>query len=221
MLAERFAVTLHGRFTKPHRLFSAGAQRSLALAYEQGPRSKALPFRLGYEKESGSTVQVAVRDAAGPGARRGEHTQAQARPARPAAPSTRAAAPSAPPAEVVIQALEARIAEQIRRAEKRPRKAFVGGRTDETPYAGYVQGVRERLAGAAPPGRPAKPSVVSVAIAPDGSINALDHDRGSGSATYDRRVRAAVQEAAPFPPLPDDIRRRADLLVISFQFPDP
>jgi len=31
----------------------------------------------------------------------------------------------------------------------------------------------------------------------------------------------AWRRAAPFPPLPEAIRERADLLVITFQFPDP
>jgi hypothetical protein len=33
-------------------------------------------------------------------------------------------------------------------------------------------------------------------------------------------VRAAARAAAPFPPLPPPVRDRADVLVITFQFPD-
>jgi hypothetical protein len=61
-LAEEFTVRLYGRFTAPNRAFSSGLQRSLAAAYRSGAPVKALPFRLGYEKNAGSAMQVAVRE---------------------------------------------------------------------------------------------------------------------------------------------------------------
>jgi len=213
-LAARFEVTRYGRFSRPHHLFP-GAQRSLAAAHERQPQARPLPFKVGYEKESGSSVQVAMRDALP----RGEPAVA-AMPAVAQVPATRAA-PRPAALDADIRTLEARIEERTRRFEARPRRVFVGGRTEEVPYAGYVRDVREKLALAVPSGRPAKSSVVSVAIAADGSLSALDLDRSSGSAAYDRRARSAVQDAAPFPPLSEEIRGRADLLVITFQFPDP
>jgi hypothetical protein len=33
-------------------------------------------------------------------------------------------------------------------------------------------------------------------------------------------VQAAARDAAPFPPLPQPVRDRADVPVITFQFPD-
>jgi hypothetical protein len=61
-LAETFRVRLYGRFTAPNRSFSSDLQRSLGAAYRSGAPVKALPFRLGYEKNAGSAMQVAVRE---------------------------------------------------------------------------------------------------------------------------------------------------------------
>lgn len=62
-LTEAFEVRLYGKFTGPNRSFSSDLQRNLAQAYRsrKGAEVKALPFRLGYEKRSGSALQVAVR----------------------------------------------------------------------------------------------------------------------------------------------------------------
>jgi len=60
-LTEDFAVRLYGKFTGPNRAFSSDLQRNLVQAYRRGAEVKALPFRLGYEKRSGSALQVAVR----------------------------------------------------------------------------------------------------------------------------------------------------------------
>jgi len=67
-LTEDFAVRLYGKFTGPNRSFSGDLQRNLVEAYRTGANVKALPFRLGYEKRSGSAMQVANRksDAAAP-----------------------------------------------------------------------------------------------------------------------------------------------------------
>jgi hypothetical protein len=61
-LADTFRVRLYGKFTAPNRAFSGDLQRTLAAAYRSGAPVKALPFRLGYEKNAGSALQVAVRE---------------------------------------------------------------------------------------------------------------------------------------------------------------
>jgi len=60
-LSERFTVSLYGKFTKANKLFLEGIQRSLAKAYKTREDIEPLPFKVGYKKESGSCVQVAVR----------------------------------------------------------------------------------------------------------------------------------------------------------------
>jgi hypothetical protein len=61
-LTEAFTVRLYGRFTKPNGSFNPNLQQSLVLAYRTGGHAvKPLPFRLGYEKNAGSAMQVAIR----------------------------------------------------------------------------------------------------------------------------------------------------------------
>ncbi len=60
-LAQGHAVRLYGRFTKPNNAFDQGLQRPLAAAYRTGAGVKPLAFRLGYEKDSGSSLQVATK----------------------------------------------------------------------------------------------------------------------------------------------------------------
>lgn len=60
-LDKAFEVTLYGTFTKANKLFLKGIQRSLASAYKTRKDVRPLPFKVGYKKESGSCVQVAVR----------------------------------------------------------------------------------------------------------------------------------------------------------------
>jgi TonB family protein len=193
-LARGHAVALYGRFTEPHHLFPPGAQRSLALAYErQQGRGKPVPFRVGYEKASGSSVQVAVRE---PRAAAGLERQ--------------------------VEALEAQLGERLKRSAARPRRVFVGGRTEEAPYADYVQSVRSRIAAAAHAAGPnaGRFALLSVAIGTDGMLQSVELDQASGSPAFDRRVRAAARDAAPFPPLPQPVRDRGDVLVITLQLPD-
>ena len=39
-------------------------------------------------------------------------------------------------------------------------------------------------------------------------------------AAFDRGLRESVQRATPFPPLPETIRKQADLLVVTLQLPE-
>jgi len=199
-LAREFDVTLYGRFTKSNRLFTPGSQHALAAAYARQPELvRPLGFRVGYEKASGSSVQVAVRAANG-------HPREA----------------SSASLERQIQALEARVAKQTEHLAAQPRKAYVGGLTDEAPFADYVQGVRKRLiasagGGASPPGRPA---LLALSIGRDGVLRDVDIDRSSGSPAFDRQLRAAARRVGAFAPLPEAVRERAEVLVIVFQIPD-
>jgi TonB family protein len=206
LLARSHAVALYGRFTRPHHLFPPGAQRSLAVAYERNKSgAKPLGFRVGYEKESGPSVQVAVRRM----------------PAEPAAAISKPAVSTAA-LERQILALQAQLEEGLKRSAAWPRRVFVGGRTADEPYADYVQNVRSRILATArdAAARAGNLALVSVFIGVDGMLQNVVIDRASGSPDFDRRVRAAARDAGPFPPLPPPVRERADVLVITFQFPD-
>lgn len=211
LLAKRFTVDLYGRFTKPHPLFGA-MQRSLARAYERaGAKAKPLSFRVGYLKESGSSVQFASRDAAWI-AMRGE------RPARGVGAAERAVVPSL---TQQIAVLEARVKRLLALGKARLRKAFVAGSTAKEPFADYVKGVRGRVART--PGFAAAGSryaILSLFIASDGVLQAVELDRTSGSSALDRALGATVRSAAPFPPFPQMVRERTDVLVVTLQLPD-
>jgi TonB family protein len=54
----------------------------------------------------------------------------------------------------------------------------------------------------------------------DGTLKAVDLDRSSVNAAFDRGLRESVQRATPFPPLPETIRKQSDLLVVTLQLPE-
>ncbi len=83
-LADAYSVRLYGKFTSVNSSFSKQLQGSLAEAYRRGG-ARPLPFRFGYEKNSGSAVQVAVRRA-GPGAPRAISAAGTHCPAAPCRP---------------------------------------------------------------------------------------------------------------------------------------
>jgi len=111
---------------------------------------------------------------------------------------------------------------QLQRTAARPKRVFVGGRTADEPYAGYVERVRGRIVATARDviARSGQVALVSLFIGADGGLQNVEFDRTSSNPAFDRRVRAAARDAAPFPPLPPSVRERADVLVITFQFPD-
>jgi TonB family protein len=176
-LAEAFDVRLYGDFAGPNRIFAAGSQKSLAGAYRRTD-AEPLPFRVGYEKRAGSSVQVAVRDA---------------------------------------RSLEAKLVDRIARYESRPRKLFLSGRDGVE----YVTALKSRVAGVTAPltVRHDRAALVTLTLAADGTLKALDLDRSSGDAAFDRGLRESVRRAT-FPPLPEAIRREADLLVVTLQLPE-
>ena len=61
-LAGSFTIRLYGKFARPNGSFNQSLQQSLAMAYRTGGKSvRPLPFRLGYEKNAGSAMQIAIR----------------------------------------------------------------------------------------------------------------------------------------------------------------
>lgn len=211
VLAKHFKVALYGRFTKAHALFGAEAQGSLAQAYARaGAQAKPIGFRVGYYKESGWSVQVALRDRAPTALRSGPTLRADT--AKPA---------PTPSLEQQIAALDARVKRRLARMKARPRKVFVSGSTQEEPFAAYVKDVRERVARSVDLAADrSRGALVTLAILADGTLQAIELDRGSGSAAIDARLRAAVRRVAPFAPLPAPVRERADVLLVTLLLPD-
>ncbi|MCC7486716.1 MAG: TonB C-terminal domain-containing protein [Burkholderiales bacterium] len=191
--AGLFDVTLYGRFTKAHRLFAPGSQSALADAYRRHADVRPLPFAVGYEKESGSSVQFALR----------------------ITPPSRDADPE-------LSRLKSRVEHQLAEYARRPRMLFLGGSPVEPAQAQYVRSVRLQLArvlagaGVAPGRAP----IISLTLAGDGSLRATDIARSSGSEAVDLRVRALVRAGGPFPRWPEAMRERADLLILTLHLPE-
>jgi TonB family protein len=89
------------------------------------------------------------------------------------------------------------------------------------PYAWYIrqiQGkIQEKWLGRAIPGQ--QPAVV-FEIRRDGRLNVLTIDRSSGNAYYDQVALRAINDASPFPPLPDDFKKPVLRIGLQFVF-DP
>ena len=85
------------------------------------------------------------------------------------------------------------------------------------PYAYYIrqiqQKIQERWMGRAIPGQ--QPAVV-FEIRRDGRLNMVAIDRTSGNAYYDQVALRAINDASPFPPLPDEFKK--SMLRIGLQF---
>ena len=142
------------------------------------------------------------------------------------APSERTDLPS--PGELMQRTLaamrlEAEIAQDMDAYQKRPKRRFVGARAEEYRFARYVEDWRlkiERVGNlnypeAARQFRLYGSMLVTVAIRADGSVEEIKIDRSSGNRVLDAAAVRIVEMAAPFAPLPPDIRRDTDVLHIT------
>jgi len=124
-------------------------------------------------------------------------------------------------ASLSISRLEAQIAREVLAYNQRPRRQFIGARTEEYRFARYVEEWRqrvERLGNRHYPdeakGRIYGSLKLAVAINADGSVERIEVSRSSGEKILDQAAVRAVRLAAPFPPFPSDIRRDTDVLDI-------
>ncbi len=119
--------------------------------------------------------------------------------------------------------LAARIDEQWEAYQKRPRRMFVGARVEEFTLARYVEDWRlkvERVGNLNYPEAARRNKlygslVLTVSINADGSVESVQIDRSSGSRILDAAAIHIVEMAAPFPPFPEEIRNKIDILGIT------
>jgi protein TonB len=140
-------------------------------------------------------------------------------------------APLAPPnvsgldlasSAMAVARLEGQIAKNIEEYNKRPRKKFIGARTEEYRFAQYVEDWRqkvERIGNLNYPdaarGRMYGSLVLTVIIKADGTLDRVDVSRPSGQKVLDDAARRIVQMASPYAPFPADIARDTDILEIT------
>ena len=118
--------------------------------------------------------------------------------------------------------LEGEINKSVDEYNKRPRKKFIGARTEEYRFAQYIEDWRQKVERIgtlnypeAARGKLYGSLVLSVSINHDGSLNRVDINRSSGYKVLDDAARRIVQMASPYSPFPPEIRRDTDILEIT------
>lgn len=121
---------------------------------------------------------------------------------------------------------EAIVDRHLREYAQRPRKTFVSPRTKESRLAMYAETWRqavEKMGTLKFPrdsaGKPIYGSVLlTVEIGRSGKVLDISVDRSSGSRKLDDAAKQIVLLASPFPPLPPEITRTTDILVLPRTF---
>jgi protein TonB len=118
--------------------------------------------------------------------------------------------------------MEAEIARSVDDYNKRPRKKFVGARTQEYRFAQYIEDWRQKVERignlnypSAARGRLYGNLTLTVEIRADGEIEQIILSRSSGEPLLDEAAIRIVRMAAPYAAFPPDIRRDFEILSIT------
>ena len=118
--------------------------------------------------------------------------------------------------------LEGEIAKDVDEYNKRPRKKFIGTRSDEYRFAQYIEAWRQKVERVGTLNYPEEARgrlygslVLSVSIRSDGAVDKVEINRSSGQRVLDEAARRIVAMAGPYSAFPPDIRRDTDILVIT------
>lgn len=122
-----------------------------------------------------------------------------------------------------IARLEASIAREWESYQQRPRRRFIGARTQEFRFARYLEDWRTKVERVGETNYPQAARdqriygslVVTVSIKADGSLERVDINRSSGQRILDAAALRIVQLAAPFAAFPADIARDTDIISIT------
>jgi len=122
-----------------------------------------------------------------------------------------------------IARLEAQINKNWDAYQKQPRRKFIGARTQEYRFAQYIEDWRikvERIGNLNYPEQARQQRIfgslqLSVSINADGSLGPIEVSKSSGNRVLDTAAMRIVKLAAPYSPLPPDIRKDTDILVIT------
>lgn len=122
-----------------------------------------------------------------------------------------------------IAQLQARISKDIIAYQERPRRKFIGARTQEYRFARYVEDWRIKIerVGAINYPQAARDRkiygslVLTVNIKSDGSVERVDLSRPSGHKVLDDAAQRIVHLAAPYAAFPPDIAKDTDIISIT------
>jgi periplasmic protein TonB len=146
--------------------------------------------------------------------------------AEPRSQSPREGSNALDPTQLDARRLEiARLRAQLERnlAEQQPRRSFIGARPAELRFARYGEEFTARIEMIGNLNYPEEARrqrlygtlVLTVAVLPDGSVDAIRLNRSSGFPQLDEAAIRIVRMAAPFAPFPPDIAKDTDILEIT------
>ena len=118
--------------------------------------------------------------------------------------------------------LEGEINKSVEEYNKRPRKKFIGARTEEYRFAQYIEDWRSKIEKIgtlnypdAARGKLYGSLILTVSINADGSVSRVDINRSSGYKVLDDAARRIIQLGAPYSPFPPGIRQDTDIIEIT------
>lgn len=122
-----------------------------------------------------------------------------------------------------IARLEAQISKDWDSYQKRPRRRFLGARTQEYRFARYIEDWRQKVERIGtlnypPAAREQKiygSLQLTVSIKADGTVDNVEVNRSSGQKVLDEAALRIVHLAAPYAAFPPDISRDTDILSIT------
>ena len=122
-----------------------------------------------------------------------------------------------------IARLEAQIAKQQDDYQKRPKRKYIGARTQEYRFASYVESWRQKVEKIGNLNYPeaAKDQKIygqlrmTVSIKADGIIESVEINQSSGHKILDDAAKRIVELAAPYAAFPEEVRKDTDILSIT------
>ena len=122
-----------------------------------------------------------------------------------------------------IRRLEAELAREHEAYQQRPKRSYVGGRTMEYRFAGYVENWRQKIERVGNLNYPEEARgkglqgqlQLTVAIKSNGEVEEIKVNRSSGSKVLDQAARRIVMLSAPFDRFPDSFKKDTDVLHIT------
>lgn len=149
-----------------------------------------------------------------------ERAQAQSEPA--ATPSDSPSASDLAMKSLQAARMEAQISRDWESYQKKPKRTFIGARTQEYRFARYAEDWRlkvEKVGNLNYPEEAKRRKIYGslqliVNIKSDGSVESVEIKRSSGHKLLDDAAIRIVNLAAPYAPFPEDIRKDTDILGI-------
>jgi len=158
----------------------------------------------------------------------GVKSQVESAPAKPAPQVVPEQAPAVDGTDLVqrslaIARLEAQISKDWNAYQERPRRKFIGARTQEYRFARYVEDWRQKVERigelnypqAARDQRIYGALVATVSIRSNGMLERVNIDRSSGNKLLDEATVRIVTLAAPYSAFPEDIAKDTDIIHIT------